>query len=255
MPVFGHSNFSTRDIIHGIKKLLEEKSMKRLALVLLALLLFFSTGCRAEESAAQGGNAEYSSNLSAEDCYLCGDGIENLNLSCWGQKNVAFVSLNTFEVIPIEINRYDEIDGHLIEEYSDAASFEGKSNPDGGFSVKFLMDFNHGLGIGEIELHNDETLDVGKASSFLCVDCINKIAGSELGPSFGVAAIDLETKKIFPFYKNISGFPVGDFYIYSGAKSRKDDNSLSVGTLVFYCPSRFEAPLEQNEQEEKLTSN
>ena len=168
---------------------------------------------------------------------------------------MAFVSLNTFEVIPIEINRYDEIDGHLIEEYSDAASFEGKSNPDGGFSVKLLMDFNHGLGIGEIELHNDETLDVGKASSFLCVDCINKIAGSELGPSFGVAAIDLETKKIFLFYKNISGFPVGDFYIYSGAKSRKDDNSLSVGTLVFYCPSRFEAPLEQNEQEEKLTSN
>lgn len=229
------------------------KIMKRLELILLALLIFALAGCRAEESPTQDDNAEYSSNLSAEDCYLCGDGIESLNLSCWGQKNVAFVSLNTFEVIPIEINRYDEIDGHLIEEYSDATTFKGKSSPDGGFSVKFLMDFNHGLGIGEIELHNDETLDVGKASSFLCVDCINKIAGSELGPSFGVAAIDLETKKIFPFYKNISGFPVGDFYIYSGAKSRKDDNSLSVGTLVFYCPSRFEAPLEQNGHEDGIS--
>ena len=111
--------------------------MKRLELILLALLIFALAGCRAEESPTQDDNAEYSSNLSAEDCYLCGDGIESLNLSCWGQKNVAFVSLNTFEVIPIEINRYDEIDGHLIEEYSDATTFKGKAV----LTVDFLSNF------------------------------------------------------------------------------------------------------------------
>lgn len=255
MPVSGHSDFNTRPIIHGIKKSSGGKSMKRLTLVLLALLLFFSTGCRAAESPAQDGNTEYFSDISAEDCYLCGDGLEKLDLSCWGQKNVAFVSLNTFETIPFEINRYDEIDGHLIEEYTDTTSFKGGSTPDGGFSAKLLMDYNHGFGIGEIEFHNDETLDVDKAASFLCADCLNKLVGSELGSCFGVAAIDLETKEIFPFYKNIGGFPVGDFYIHCGAKNRKDDDSLKMDVLVFYCPLRFEPPPSINGAGMKFTSN
>ena len=140
MPVFGNSGFNTRPIIHGIKKSSGGKSMKRLTLVLLALLLFFSTGCRAAESPAQDGNTEYFPDIPAEDCYLCGDGLEKLDLSCWGQKNVAFVSLNTFETIPFEINRYDEIDGHLIEEYTDTTSFKGGIGGIAGHALKHIAD-------------------------------------------------------------------------------------------------------------------
>lgn len=82
--------------------------MKRLTLILLAMLLLMLAGCNAEEkpTPTRDVKAEFSSNTSAEDCYLCGDGIESLIPSYWGQKNVALISLNTFEIIPIEINRY-----------------------------------------------------------------------------------------------------------------------------------------------------
>ena len=98
--------------------------MKRLILALLILLLSTLVGCTAEKDP---GSVEkdpgstwdretvYSSGTSTEDCYLCGDGIENLASSYWGQENVAFISLNTFEIIPLEIIRYNEIDENLIE--------------------------------------------------------------------------------------------------------------------------------------------
>lgn len=229
--------------------------MKRLALLVLALLLFFSTGCRSEDSPAQNSNMEHSSDLSAEDCYLCRGGIESLIPSYWGQKNVALISLNTFEIAPIEINRYDEIDGHLIEEYTDTISLEYGDGTNGGFSGKMLLDYNHGFATSTMYMSDDETLDIDKASSFLCTDCLRKFQIPELGSCFGVAAIDLETKKIRPFYKNLGGFAIGDFFIYYDLKGRTGDDSLCMDFVIFYCPLRFGPPPSTNGMEMKFASN
>ncbi len=91
--------------------------MRRLALALLVSLLFILPGCGAEQRAVTDSNVIsekviYQSDTSAEDCCLCGGGIENMLPSYWGQNNVALISLNTFEIKPIEINRYDKRDGH-----------------------------------------------------------------------------------------------------------------------------------------------
>lgn len=80
--------------------------MKRFPLLLLVILLFILAGCGADQLPAPDGETRYSSNTSAEDCYLCGGGIESLVPSYWGQDNIALISLNTFEVKPLEINRY-----------------------------------------------------------------------------------------------------------------------------------------------------
>nr|WP_325223418.1 hypothetical protein [uncultured Oscillibacter sp.] len=55
--------------------------------------------------------------------------------SYWGQNNIALISLNTFDIKPIEINRYDGITGQLIEEYAGTVSFGGGGSIDGGFGV------------------------------------------------------------------------------------------------------------------------
>ena len=36
-------------------------------------------------------------------------------LSYWGENNIALISLNTFEIKLLEINRYDRTDGRLVE--------------------------------------------------------------------------------------------------------------------------------------------
>lgn len=109
--------------------------MKRILLILFGL-----PGCGREQTVNTGDSSStqetvYHSDTPSEDCYLCGGGIENLIPSYWGQNNIALISLNTFDIKPIEINRYDGITGQLIEEYAGTVSFGGGGSIDGGFGV------------------------------------------------------------------------------------------------------------------------
>ena len=79
------------------------------AIIFVVMLALCVTGCGA---GVETGAEPVISTVSAEDCFLCGSGTGE---SCyWGQNNVGIISLNSFSVIPITINRYDG-DGALIE--------------------------------------------------------------------------------------------------------------------------------------------
>ena len=218
--------------------------MRRFVFFLLLLLMFILVGCKVEQSAdsndaAASVKTPYSSNTSTEDCCLCGDGIENLIPSYWGQNNIALISLNTFEIKPLEINRYDRIDGRLIEEYSGTVSFGGSGSQDGGFAASLLLNYDRGYATGHMDFYDDEVLDVSKAAGFLCEECLNKILPSQLDRYFGVGAINLATKEVRVFEKHLRGFGLGDFYIDCDLKDR-DDGKHRMNLLVFYCPIRYE---------------
>ncbi len=71
--------------------------MRRLALALLVSLLFILPGCRTEQRTITDSNTIpekviYQADTSAEDCCLCGGGLENMLPSYWGQNNVALIS-------------------------------------------------------------------------------------------------------------------------------------------------------------------
>lgn len=216
--------------------------MKRLTLALLILLLSTLVGCTVEKDPGSTWDREtvYTSGTSTEDCYLCGEGIENLASSYWGQENVAFISLNTFEIIPLEIIRYTEIDENLIEEHDGITSFHGSSNVDGGFSVKMMMNYGRRFAGGALEFHNDEILDIDKAATFLCTDCLNEIIQSTLGPYFGVGIIDLETKEIRVLEKRIGGISFKNYYIFCELQEQEKDNPLQMELLILYCPIQYD---------------
>ena len=218
--------------------------MRQSIFVLVLLLMLILAGCRTEQSAdlsdaAGFSNTVYSSDTSAEDCYLCGDGIENLIPSYWGQNNIALISLNTFEMKPLEINRYDRIDGRLIEEYSGTVSFGGSGSKDGGFAASLLQNYDRGYATGHVDFYDDEVLDVSKAAGYLCEDCLNKILPSQLDRYFGVGAINLATKEVRVFEEHLKGFGLGDFYIDCDLKDR-DGDTHRMNLLIFYCPIRYE---------------
>lgn len=210
--------------------------MRRFILALLVLLLFSMAGCREDVPDSEAG---YSSDTAGEDCYLCRGDIENLIPSCWGQNNVALISLNTFEIKPIEINRYDKSSGRMVEEYAGVASFGGGGSKDGGFSAVFMLDYDRGYAVGSVDFLNDEKLDADKAASFLCVDCLNEILPQRTGRCFGVGAIHLDTKEICLFGEDLGGFGLGDFYFDCDLKEQKSRDTYQMDLSIFYCPLRY----------------
>lgn len=215
--------------------------MKRLACVLLVSLILPLAGCGAAQNALTVDTDDeitYTSAISAEDCYLCGGHTEDAGILPWGQNNVALISLNTFEIKPIEINRYDRLTGRLIEEATGTVSFGGGGQQDNSFTMSMLVDSDRGYATGTIDFFDDKTLDIEKAASFLCADCMNKVLPQRSDKYFGVGVINLSTKEIKLFEENVVGFGVGDFYIdcYEAESSNSSDR---MHLSIFFCPVRY----------------
>lgn len=49
----------------------------------------------------------YISAITREDCYVCSDAKDFSGFLYWGEDNVGIVNLNSFELLRLEINRYD----------------------------------------------------------------------------------------------------------------------------------------------------
>ena len=219
--------------------------MKKFLAFLLALLVIALPGCGRERDECTNSSKDfqevvYSSDTPAKDCYLCAGSIENLIPEYWGQNNVALISLNTFEIKPIEINRYDRLSRQMIEEYAGTVSFGGGGSIDGGFSANLLLEYDRGYATGSLDFFNDETLDVDKAASFLCADCLNEILPNDISRCFGVGVINLDTKEIRLFENSLGGFGLGDFYIDYALIEQEADDSQRMNLLIFHCPLRYE---------------
>ncbi len=215
--------------------------MKKFLTPLLALLIIALSGCGLKQDNTNSAAFQeklYLSSTSAADCYLCGGGIASLIPEYWGQNNIALISLNTFDIKPIEINRYDN--GHLIEEYAGVISFGGGGSVNGGFSAHLMLEYDRRYAMGSLNFHDDEILDTGKAASFLCSSCLNDIIPREAGQCFSVGAIDLATKEIRLFEESLGGFGLGDFYIDCNLKERRTGEPRQMDVLIFYCPVRYE---------------
>ena len=218
--------------------------MRRFVFALSLALMLVLAGCRTRQSTDSSGTAVpqktvYSSDTSAEDCYLCGDSAESPLSPYWGQNNIALLSLNTFEIKPLEINRYDKIDGRLIEEYAGTVSFVVGSS-DGGFSASLMQDSDRGYATGSVDFYSDEVLDISKAADFLCEDCLNEILPSRIDGCFGLGAVNLATGEVRIFEGHLVGFGLGDFYIDCDPQDQ-DGDTHRMDILVFYCPIRYES--------------
>ena len=69
--------------------------------------------------------SRYHSDTLPEDCFFCGNGEKTFPSLYQGQKNLGIINLNTLELSPIIINRYDDF-GMQIEE---AVSNSSPSRP------------------------------------------------------------------------------------------------------------------------------
>lgn len=98
---------------------------------------------------------DYISQISKNNCFLCGDHSHTKHESFWGKNNIGLVHLNTFDVLPLRIIRYSD-SGEIIREkfsiletsglYRDDTYANATTDPDRGYSsvqitkVKYAID-------------------------------------------------------------------------------------------------------------------
>lgn len=195
---------------------------RRISAILLALCLLAACGAeRPEPSVLCAATA---------DCVLC----KGAGMWAWGQNNVGLISLNTFDMVPIEINRYDS-GGELIEENTGTFQIRHIQGGEEGFSASVIEEPDFGYATLTVTLGEDGAMDRGKAAAFLCENCLEDIA-PEGEETLRLGVIDFATGKVEAFDRKIRGFGAGDFRIHCDWPEEGE----KVELLIFYAPLRYE---------------
>lgn len=200
-----------------------DKMKKRMVLFLLTLTLL--SGCG--KAKTQKGPVVC---VPVEDCFLCG----REEVCPWGQNNIGLISLNSFELMPIGINRYDD-NGELIEESTGTFRLRGHQSEENGFCASAMEESDHGHALVSLTLGEDIAADRERAGGFLCEECLERILPEGDDTLTGLGAVDLLTGEVKALDKNAGGFGLGDFYLHCDWK--KDGKAAEL--FLFYSPLRY----------------
>ena len=131
--------------------------------------------------AASDAPPDYSFAVPAEQCAVCGTCPQLAISALWGHENIAFLDLNTFDVLELPINRYAPR-GPLLEQ---PAGFSAVVSANlGGASLTFLAAPDRGMASGWLEWHAPARLCPQQAGQFLC-ECSGGNAAGPCRRAFG----------------------------------------------------------------------
>lgn len=168
------------------------------------------------------------SSIDKQDCFVCGEHTDPLTAHYWNEDNIGIINLNTFEMMYIEINRYDD-NGELIQEpagvlVSDRLKCEDSwlhsmTDPDRGYSHIDISGIS-----GEINAVN--------LQSRLCQDCLNEINSDcffDKKPA-EYAVISFAEKQIRAITESLCWYSFSTFDVYTEFK----ENTIHL--LLHYSP-------------------
>ena len=208
--------------------------MKRIICTTIALMLLL-TACAApatsEPASTEYVHTPYVSTITAEECFICSESKATPTGLYWGEDNVGLLDLNTFEVLRIEINRYEN--GKLIETPSGFMQTTGMNS--GG--VYATTDPDRGYAHVRISGANG-AIDTTSIQSHLCQTCLDEINGMYFGdyPPEAYAIVNFTDKTIRPLIQNTTFFGSGNY----GVDCEFKDDGGDIDLLIFYCPPRYQ---------------
>lgn len=218
--------------------------------ILVAFICLCAVGCHDSggdqdmqlEAISETEEGLYISNTAPEKCYLCGTPEQSLLPFYEGQTNLGIISLNTFEFVPIEINRYNDYE-NLIEEPAGFSSTSMQNTGENGFTAYVTPNHDRGYANATIYFENDKELNIDKAADFLCTECLNQTLEECWNDDpFGMGVINFETEEIRLLERNITAFTFDDFYVSCDLRTSDDSggDSHQMDLLIFYCPERYQ---------------
>lgn len=205
--------------------------MKRFLCTTIALLMLL-TACAvpdaSEPVSSEYVHTPYVSTITATKCFICGTEQRGLY---WGEDNVGILNLNTFELLHIEINRYES--GELIT--TPAGVLQTNGITCGESSVHTTTDPDRGY--SHVQIKGElQPIDAAAIQSHLCQSCLDTINGMYFGdyPPMEYAIVNFADRAIRPLVQNTTFFDSGNYAVDCEFK-----DSGEVDLLAFYCPPRF----------------
>ena len=177
---------------------------------------------------------DYVSTITPEECYVCSNVSNFMSSFYWGEDNVGIVNLNTFELLRLEINRYDDY-GNLIEEPAGFMSSGGMSDkerssyvhaccfPDNAYVDVQLSGVQYAIDRDTVQNHLCQT----------CLDTINDLWFVDQPPA-EFAVISFEDRTIQPLLNACPWFSAGSYGIDC---EFKEDGKIDL--LIHYIPNRY----------------
>ena len=175
---------------------------------------------------------DYVSEITRKECFLCSDVREFSGSQHWGEDNVGIVNLNTFELLYLEINRYDDY-GNLIEKpagYMSCSSLKEAevyvhafAYPDRGYADVHISGVKYAVNRKCVQSHLCQA----------CLDSLNSLWFADQPPA-ELAVISFENRTIRPLLNTYSWFSAGNFGVACGFE---DDGEIQL--LIHYCPVRY----------------
>lgn len=207
--------------------------MRKIACTMLALLVLL-TACSgsAATDPTEYIHTPYVSTITSAECFVCGGSKDSPARRFWGQDNVGILNLNTFQVLPLEINRYE--DGELIKEAAGFTQYDGIRCAESSANTCTNPD----RGYGHVQIQGQrKSIDPAAIQSHLCQTCLDEINGMYFWecPPEEYAIVNFSDRTIRPLLRPITFF-VSEHY----AVNCLFQANGNIDLLIFYCPPRFE---------------
>lgn len=198
----------------------------------MLLLLFGIAAVKTAQDAREYIHIDYISEQSQEECFLCGTINDSIIASYWGEDNVGIINLNTFELLRLEINRYDDY-GQLIGKAAGYMQSSGMSD-DGSYVHAWTYPDN---GYASVQISNVEyAIDADVIQNHLCQTCLDTINDIYFSgnPPAEYAIVSFEDRTIRPLIECYTWFSTGEYGINCEFKENGD-----IDLLIHYCASRY----------------
>lgn len=233
-----------------MKKSVNKKVLPVLMFLAVLFLLIIWSGrrglCISEETGIQNvkdgpeemKEPKYLSETLPEDCKLCGNGEGTLIPVYRGQDNLGIISVNTFDIAYIQINRYDDF-GRIIKKADSNNGMRISIMGENGFMSTVSADSNRGYASVDITMNQDKVLDMEKAAGNLCTACLNLVMESSCAEPYGLGVINFKTGEVILLGEGTMKFLIGDFYVICEPQPENGEDISEITLDVFYCPERY----------------
>ena len=212
--------------------------MKKKMCHVLVCILAFCTLCACSQVSEdkqddqQSKRYEFTSQIEKESCFLCSENEESPLAEFGKHANVGIINVNTFEVMELEINRYD-LDGNQIMEATGAMHMCGSTL--GNIHVTGMVDPDCSFASVNFDPAG-ETIDEGKIGQYLCQGCLDEFASSCYGGERipPIAVVSFEHRYLAPLNDRSAWFFRKDYLV-----TVNFDEDGSIGIVAVYNPPRF----------------
>lgn len=172
----------------------------------------------------------YISSTTPEKCYICGDSKKFSGMYYWGEDNVGIVNLNTFELMRLEVVRYDGYGNRVTETagYMSSSSLSAPETetyvhaftfPDNDFSDVTFTGVKYAIDRKSIQRHLCQR----------CLDTINNLDFSGQPPA-EFAILNFKERTIHPLHSSCAQLESGNYRVDCEYKSND-----TIDLLVQYC--------------------